>query len=73
MLVNANGPNTNDNLGTSSACNHSPVASIERGELVSQVMQHGVVQSFDYTDDGTHVIALVDPDLAADLAPFALR
>jgi GTP-binding protein HflX len=42
----------------------------ERGELVAKVMQHGLVDSVEYQELGTLLIAKVDAELAAELAAF---
>ena len=42
-----------------------------RGDLVSRVLQDGIVFEREHRDDGTYVHAKVDDELAADLAEFA--
>lgn len=42
-----------------------------RGDLVSRVLQDGVIFEREHRDDGTYVHAKVDDELAADLAEFA--
>lgn len=42
-----------------------------RGDLVSRVLQDGIVFERDHRDDGTYVHAKVDDELAADLAEYA--
>lgn len=42
-----------------------------RGDLVSRVLQDGIVFEREHRDDGTFIHAKVDDELAADLAEFA--
>lgn len=42
-----------------------------RGDLVSRVLQDGVIFEREHRDEGTYVHAKVDDELAADLAEFA--
>ena len=42
-----------------------------RGDLVSRIHESGEIATSEHRPDGTYVIALVSPDLAADLADFA--
>lgn len=42
-----------------------------RGDLVSRVLQDGVIFAREHRDEGTYVHAKVDDELAADLAEFA--
>lgn len=42
-----------------------------RGDLVSRVLQDGIVMEREHRDTGTYVHAKVDDELAADLAEFA--
>lgn len=42
-----------------------------RGDLVSRVLQDGIVFERDHRDDGTYIHAKVDDELAADLTEFA--
>jgi GTPase len=42
----------------------------DRGDLVSQVHEHGELLSLEYTAHGTALRARVNPDLAGALAPF---
>ena len=41
-----------------------------RGDLVSRLHLNSQIKSLDYLEDGTHVIAYVAPDFAAELQPF---
>jgi len=43
----------------------------DRGDLLSRIHESGEILGSDHTADGTRVQALVGPDLAADLAPYA--
>lgn len=43
----------------------------QRGDLVDQVHRFGEVQTVDHLEQGTHLVALVEPELAAALAEFA--
>jgi GTP-binding protein HflX len=42
----------------------------QRGDLVNRVREYGELESEEHTADGTLVRALVDPALAAELAPY---
>ena len=42
-----------------------------RGDLLSRVLQHGVVDQLEHTETGTDVVALVEAGLAHELEPFA--
>lgn len=44
----------------------------QRGDLVSRIMQTGIVESQDHNERGTVLTAKVDADLAADLQPYLL-
>lgn len=41
-----------------------------RGDLVSRILQTGIVERQEHTESGTVLTAKVDPDLAADVQPF---
>ena len=41
-----------------------------RGDLVSRILQTGIVQRQEHTERGTVLVAKVDSDLAADIRPF---
>ncbi len=43
----------------------------ERGDLVHRIHAEGEIESIDHEADGTHVVALVEPDLAAALEEAA--
>jgi len=43
----------------------------ERGDLLHRIHQHGEIEIVDHLGDGTHVLARVAADLAADLVPYA--
>ncbi len=42
-----------------------------RGDLVSRLHLNSQIMSLEYLEEGTHVVAHVAPDFAAELAPFA--
>ncbi|MCA0292971.1 MAG: GTPase HflX [Actinobacteria bacterium] len=42
-----------------------------RGDLMSRIHESGEIAETEHREDGTYVVALVGPDLAADLAAFA--
>ncbi|MGH3358196.1 MAG: GTPase, partial [Nocardioidaceae bacterium] len=42
----------------------------ERGDLLNQIHTHGEIDSVEHTEDGTHVIARVNDDLAGALATY---
>ena len=44
----------------------------DRGEVVSTLHEAGRVLSIDYLEDGTRIRALASPELAAQLARFAM-
>jgi GTP-binding protein HflX len=44
-----------------------------RGELLSRVMQHGIIENQEYTDEGTKLTVRVEPDLAHELQPFVTK
>ena len=44
-----------------------------RGDLMSRIMHHGIVENQDYTDEGTRLTVRVDAELAAELQPFVTR
>ena len=46
------------------------VVPYSRGDLINQLHLHGEIDSLEHQGDGTHVVAKVHPDLAADLAEF---
>ncbi len=46
------------------------VVPYSRGDLVHQIHQSGEIELLDHLGDGTHVIAKVHPELAAELAEF---
>ena len=41
-----------------------------RGDLVSRLHLNSQIKSLEYLEEGTHVIAFVAPDFAAELAPY---
>lgn len=41
-----------------------------RGDLMSRIHETGEIGETEHRAEGTYVVALVSPDLAADLAPF---
>ena len=41
-----------------------------RGDLVSRILQTGIVERQEHTERGTVLVAKVDSDLAADIRPF---
>ena len=43
-----------------------------RGDLLNRIHEIGEIETLDHEADGTHVVALVNPSLAAELAPFAV-
>ncbi|WP_353809541.1 GTPase HflX [Agromyces sp. SYSU T00194] len=45
----------------------------DRGDIVSTLHEAGRVLEVDYRDDGTHVRALANPELAAQLAGYSVR
>lgn len=45
----------------------------DRGDIVSTLHEAGRVLEVDYGDEGTHVRALANPELAAQLAEFSVR
>jgi GTP-binding protein HflX len=44
-----------------------------RGDLMSRIMHHGIVENQDYTDEGTRLTVRVDAELAAELQSFVTR
>ena len=44
----------------------------ERGDLVSKMHEHGEIADVAHTADGTHLHALVNPGLAAELSPYTV-
>ena len=44
----------------------------ERGDLIDRIHRSGELLSTEHTDAGTRLIARVNPDLAGELAPYAL-
>jgi GTPase len=44
----------------------------ERGDLINRLHQHGEIDSLEHTGDGTIVIGRANPDLAGELAAYAL-
>lgn len=43
-----------------------------RGDLVSRAHEYGEVLKLDHTGEGTRLHARVHPDLASELAPYAV-
>ncbi|HPU12753.1 MAG TPA: GTPase HflX [Aeromicrobium sp.] len=46
------------------------VVPYSRGDLINQLHLHGEIDSLEHENDGTHVVAKVHPELAAELAEF---
>ena len=44
-----------------------------RGDLMSRVMQHGIVENQQYLDEGTALTVRVDAELAHELQPFVTK
>jgi GTP-binding protein HflX len=44
-----------------------------RGNLLSRVMQHGIVENQEYLDEGTALTVRVDAELAHELQPFVTK
>ncbi|MBB3041466.1 GTPase HflX [Nocardioides sp. LMS-CY] len=44
----------------------------ERGDLINRLHQHGEIESLEHTGDGTIVVGRANPDLAGELAAYAV-
>ena len=44
-----------------------------RGDVMSRIMHHGIVENQDYTDEGTRLTVRVDAELAAELQSFVTK
>jgi GTP-binding protein HflX len=50
----------------------SALVPYERGDLINKLHQHGEIDSLDHTADGTMVAGRANPDLAGELAAYAV-
>ena len=44
----------------------------DRGDLINRIHQRGEIDTMDHTADGTHVVGRAHPDLAGELATYAV-